>query len=205
MPTGYTAGVADGTIKTFREFALTCARAFGACVMLKDEPLSSEIPEFEPCDYHSKELQKDERELAKILAASDEELRGIHDQEMQEKVRRAEKGLADNTEQLCRYSAMLQEAQRYLPPTPDHSALAQFMVSQLKESLSFDDSSDYWKREMQTIPFDEWKQTKLTKLKSGIERHKDEYKKDVERTNQRNKWVRDLKRSLEHPTEREGA
>jgi hypothetical protein len=42
MPTGYTAGVADGTITEFREYALLCARAFGACIMLRDEPVEEQ-------------------------------------------------------------------------------------------------------------------------------------------------------------------
>ena len=46
MPTGYTSGVATGEIKDFKTYALQCARAFGACIMLRDEPMSDEIPKF---------------------------------------------------------------------------------------------------------------------------------------------------------------
>jgi len=47
MPTGYTCQVQDGMITEFKEFALLCARNFGACITLRDEPLSPDIPEFE--------------------------------------------------------------------------------------------------------------------------------------------------------------
>ena len=46
MPSGYTEGVASGKVTEFKEYALLCARAFGACISLRDEPLSLEIPEF---------------------------------------------------------------------------------------------------------------------------------------------------------------
>jgi hypothetical protein len=43
MPTGYTAPIADGM--TFEQFALGCARAFGALVTMRDEPSDAPIPE----------------------------------------------------------------------------------------------------------------------------------------------------------------
>ena len=40
MPTGYTCHIEDGTVTTLRQYALTCARAFGACASMRDEPLT---------------------------------------------------------------------------------------------------------------------------------------------------------------------
>jgi hypothetical protein len=40
MPTGYTAMIEEREDVTFREFALTCARAFGACIMQRDNSLA---------------------------------------------------------------------------------------------------------------------------------------------------------------------
>ena len=42
MPTGYTAGIADGTITNFEQYALRCIRAFGATMHLRDESLEHE-------------------------------------------------------------------------------------------------------------------------------------------------------------------
>jgi len=53
MPTGYTAAVQDGTIKTLSEYAMSCARAFGATITMRDEPSDAVIPdEFTPSPYH---------------------------------------------------------------------------------------------------------------------------------------------------------
>ena len=57
MPTGYTASVADGRVTEFAPFALQCARAMGALIMMRDEPHDAPIPErFEASDYYSKSL-----------------------------------------------------------------------------------------------------------------------------------------------------
>ena len=43
MPTGYTAGILEG--ETFEQYALQCAKAFGALVMMRDEPSDAPIPD----------------------------------------------------------------------------------------------------------------------------------------------------------------
>lgn len=43
MPTGYTAAIKYGI--TFKEFALDCARNFGACISMRDEPRETPIPD----------------------------------------------------------------------------------------------------------------------------------------------------------------
>jgi hypothetical protein len=54
---------------SFKTYALNCARAFGACVTLRDEPGGGEnIPdEFTPSDYNAKAAQKARDELAALL------------------------------------------------------------------------------------------------------------------------------------------
>ena len=58
MPTGYTAYVQDGVITEFADFAMKCARAFGALIDMRDESLDAEIRvQREPnTEYFDKEL-----------------------------------------------------------------------------------------------------------------------------------------------------
>jgi len=57
MPTGYTYPVVEGKITEFSDFALSCARAFGALITMRDDPHDTPIPEtFEPSDYNAKKL-----------------------------------------------------------------------------------------------------------------------------------------------------
>ena len=63
MPTGYTAVIEDGC--TFKEYVMTCARAFGATISMREEPLSKEIPEkFEVSDYALNQLKAYRTQLA---------------------------------------------------------------------------------------------------------------------------------------------
>ncbi len=58
MPTGYTAAVQNGTVTRFADFAMNCARAFGALVELRDE-MDAPIPDtFKPSTHHSESLKK---------------------------------------------------------------------------------------------------------------------------------------------------
>lgn len=49
MPTGYTAGIIDGKINTFRDFALVCVKAFGAAIHMRDE---------QDVKYHSQRIEQ---------------------------------------------------------------------------------------------------------------------------------------------------
>jgi len=40
MPSGFTSDIYDGKKITFKDFTLKCARAFGACIHLRDDPIT---------------------------------------------------------------------------------------------------------------------------------------------------------------------
>ena len=59
MPTGYTSDIYDGKDISFREYALKCARNFGAYVEMRDSSLDTEMPtEFEPSTYYRDKLDE---------------------------------------------------------------------------------------------------------------------------------------------------
>jgi len=73
MPTGYTATLMEKN-QTFPEFIMGCARAFGALIMMRDDPNDATIPDkFEPSDYHAKGIIKAREKLAKLKAMTDGE------------------------------------------------------------------------------------------------------------------------------------
>ena len=46
---------------------MDCARAFGACIMMRDESVDAPIPEeFKPSTYHIEELEKAKSDLKKV-------------------------------------------------------------------------------------------------------------------------------------------
>lgn len=196
MATGYTAGVADGTITTFREYALQCARAFGACVTLRDDPLSPEIPEFKPSDHHEKALAEAEVELAAFVAMREPDLRRMHDREYEENVAVATQRANENELTLQRYKAMLAAAKAFRPPSPEHEDYAKFLVSQLQESIQLDCNTAYVKKLKTRVPFEEWRSEKLERLRWNVDYHRKQYREEVERTAARNKWIAQLKEAI---------
>lgn len=79
MPTGYTAPVVDGEVTELKEFVWRCARAFGALVYLRDDPLTNERPKsvtggHDSEKYHVENLDKDQSKLVFWQNASEEEV-----------------------------------------------------------------------------------------------------------------------------------
>ena len=186
MPTGYTAAIAEGI--TFEQYAMSCARAFGALVEMRDAPSDAPIPEeFKPSDYHLEALNKANTELKELFSLTPEAVRLKAKQAHEKSVAYHTAGRAKQEELKLKYEAMLAKAQAYIPPSPDHDGLKEFMVRQIEESIQFDCQSSYHA--------DEWFQSERVRIKGAIKHHKKGYADDVARTKSRNEWIRKLRAS----------
>ena len=58
MPSGYTENIYYGKEVTFKDFALGCARAFGACVMQRDDPADVKPKIMPEESYHTEKLKE---------------------------------------------------------------------------------------------------------------------------------------------------
>ncbi len=199
MPTGYTAKIAEGI--SFRTFAMDCARAFGACIELRDSPGGGDqIPQaFEPSSYNSDRLRQCQAELEALERMSDAELTAKAEAEHAESVASNEKWTSDRTALRAKYEAMLSEAERWKPPTPNHEGLAKFMAEQIRESIRFD-CGDYTPEVAPLLGAEQWRNKERARLLKDCAYHADAYAKEVERTRSRNEWVAALRASLTEPT-----
>ena len=194
MPTGYTANVKDGI--SFEQFVWQCSRAMGAMIMMRGEPFDAPIPDrFEPGDYHDKSHKEALAELGRLQALTTEQVLSECKSEHTESERRKANRLAENEAQLASYEAMLAKVEAWVPPTSDHEEFKEFMVSQLKESIKFDDSRNYLKPSQMPSP-DEWLTEKIAKAKSVIDYYSEAHREEVARTEARNKWLAALRDSL---------
>jgi hypothetical protein len=164
--------------------------------MLRDEPLSSEIPEFEPSDYNAKALAEAEQSLSQFLAMKESQRREVHAAEHAKNIETAERGIADKAEQRQRYETMLAKAKAFKSPSPDHDNYAKFLVTQLEESIQWDCGTSYYDELKQPIAFEAWQAKRIKDLHRDIEYHRNAHREEVERTESRNRWVRQLKESL---------
>lgn len=196
MPTGYTQPIADGI--TFEQFALNCARAFGACITLRDEQGGGEkIPDsFEPSDYHEKALIKARADLAAIQALSPEECESSADHDFKADQASRDDQKARMVDLRQKYEDMLVKVEAWNPPSTDHVGMKEFMYKQITESINWDCSYTHYDEPAVRLTGTEWREQKMKTILGSIEYHKESHAKEIERTNQRNEWVRLLRTSL---------
>jgi hypothetical protein len=207
MPTGYTQSIQDGI--SFERFALTCARAFGACIMMRDDPLDAPIPEkFEPNNYYERLWLRDEVRLQEILALTDEQAQAAAEEEAAKTVAQYQKMIDEALQQKDKYVAMLEKVQAWEPPTPEHQPLKDFMISQINDSLKWDCNDDRiasyqeFIDELKIMNGAEWKTRQIMYLTDSIAQYKEKQRQENERTASRSEWVAQLRASLVVPTEK---
>ena len=195
MPTAYTADVQSGKVTDFKDFAMQCARAFGACITMRDDPNDADIPDqFEPSDYHLNEVAEAKKELARLASMTDEQksisaleaynidCKVVLDRQQLQEAHRA------------RYEAMLKAVEAWSPPTNDHVEMKRFMERQLRESIDFD-CRPYGSGAVR-MSGSEWHDGAIAKARRDIEYHTNKYAEEVERCEKRTEWVRALRASL---------
>lgn len=195
MPTGYTHGVQSGEITDFADYALLCARAFGACVELRDEPLTAEIPEIQPSQYHNEAMAKEQAELARVEAMTDAEIEVAMAKDRVDTIARNKERREENKVQRQRYEAMLAKARAYVPPTAEHKEYAKFLISQLEESIKFD-CGDYQEAEPKMLDAATWKRKRIDELTNEIEYHREHQAEEIDRKNRANAWIKAVRDSV---------
>lgn len=193
MPTGYTAPVVDGKITKFSDFALSCARAFGALITMRDDAPDAPIPkEIKPSDYHAKKLAAATAGLTKALKMTPGQ--------MAAGAAKANEVAAEAARSICesyatengRLQKMLDEAKAWKPPTPDHKGMKDFMIQQLADSMH---SGDYLP-DFKTLSGQEWHKMEVERLERDIAYHTKENDAEIKRAADRTDWLKKLRASL---------
>lgn len=192
MPTGYTSRLCDGP-QTFEEFAMDCARAFGACMTLRDS--ERPIPEeFKPSDYHEKEVAEAQRKLAFFDALDGYPAERLAIAEYRDAITAYEKTKEDNRALRDRLGAMARDVREWKPPTPDHAGMKKFMLEQLETTAEFDGRDLDSKPRL--VSGADYRLAGIEKALKAIAYHTAEHQKEVERCRSRSAWVRALRESL---------
>lgn len=196
MPTGYTHAVQNGSITELKDFTLQCARAFGALILMRDEPNDAEVPdEFQPSDYDKKALDAAKVDLENLgkmtsVACDAAALHAFNSQVEGRQLR-----MIERQDQFSRYTAMQAKVKAWLPPTPDHAGLRDFMLDQLDQSIRFD-CIGYKEPEPVLQTGAEWMAAEKTRIDGAILRHANAHEQELERTAQRNAWIKALRQSF---------
>ena len=194
MPTGYTDNIYSGKPVSFRQFALGCARAFGALIEMRDAPQDAPIKLNEVSDYSLKTVEKAKLKLAGLAAITSETAEKNAEAEYKVKLQTYQKQQIEQANLKARYEAMLKEVEQWNPPTPEHKGLHQLMSEQLISSISYDACFT------QTPPVrdtgKQWLTAQIASSKQVVDIYTKAYAEEVELTENRNRWITDLLDSL---------
>lgn len=195
MPTGYTAAIKDGI--SFQTFAMTCARAMGACVMMRDDPFSAEIPaRLEPSDYHPKKLDLVLAQLAELEAMTEAEFAKAAEEAYQLAEDERLKRLAESIDLRSKYQSMLDQVFAWESPSDNHIGFKLFMVKQITESIRFDCDESYYQTPTPRKTPPEWFEARKAQHLRDIDYHKTQHAEEISRTDDSNTWIALLRESL---------
>lgn len=201
MPTGYTYKVVNGEMADFSEFALNCARAFGALITMRDDPADAPIPEeIKPeCSYNEKRLAESKARLAELNAMTPDEMLSACEHAYATALASHDKYEADAAEEDRRLDAMLEKVDAWTPPTANHVEMKKFMIDQLTISKR----GSYRSPMPEMLSPSEWHEAEVKKAMKDVSYHAGEVATEIERAKGRTEWIRALRSSLPSPS-REG-
>ena len=196
MPTGYTTAVQNGTIADFPAFAMHCARAFGALVTMRDEPMDAPIPDrFDPSvTYHDERLAAASAALTELRSLTPEQAEDRAYQAWKEATARHMDSQRERAAQRDRYETMLAKVLAWEPPSPEHAELRTFMADQLQQSIDFDCGFTSPAPERHTGA--DWLAAEMTEAERGLAYHTKARAEEIERAAGRTRWVAALRASL---------
>ncbi len=196
MPTGYTAELMEKGME-FKPFVLQCARAFGALIEMRDDPMDAPIPEkFEPDDYYTKGLAEATQEQTRLQDMTDDEKIAFGVQTREENIASHQKSLANATTENERLSEMARQVKAWKPPTSEHNGLKEFMLDQIKISMhDLSYSHQYLKEAEEKSPISYYASA-VSSEAWLIDYHTKENLKECKRAKDKTEWVKQLRMSL---------
>ena len=197
MPTGYTAGIIDGEITTFEQFATQCTRAFGATIHMRDNPMDSPYEPRTPSDYHTNSIQSKRERLEEIESMSDEKIVEDFNTQLGEDLKYHQTKMEEDKRNLEKLNSMLESAKSWIPPTEDHQSFRNFMIEQIESTIKVDGDPSYHTNKMVEIKKQmeeginpkEYREETIQEIKSQISYHETEYQKELVRCKDSNDWM----------------
>lgn len=202
MPSGYTAAIYEGKDITFEEFALDCARAFGATIMQRDDPKDAPLRLPTEAPYYREKIEEARKRLRRLQGMTTDQAASKAAEDYETDKARFDETVAERDALEGRYHAMLAKVQAWVPPTPEHSGLKEFMVEQLRDSIRFDCSTTHL-TPPKRLTAHEWLEKEIAQAQRDIGYYEREWAKEVERTNGRRGWIMALAESLDVPVDEE--
>lgn len=194
MPTGYTYPVCEGKITEFPDFALSCARAFGALISMREEPMDAPLPDeiAASTNYYDQKIEESQKRLGEVQAMTNADADAAADAAYGAALKSRDDYLASKRVEAERLNAMLAKVGAWHPPSSDHSEMKKFMIEQLVMSLP----GDYAPAIPERLDGATWRKREGDKLAESIVYNQKERDKEVTRAGGRTRWLKELRASL---------
>jgi hypothetical protein len=203
MPTGYTAGIIDGTTETFQDFAKQCMRAFGATIHMRDESMNKEYVPRTPSDYHIKALKTANEKLNQAEKLTDSEIIASRKKQIKESRTYHTERIKEIKKARVKLDEFLIKARDFKPPTKDHEGIAKFMIEQIVTTIDHDGDTKYHDDELSKIDSQleninaaDIRKDMIADANWDIEYHTKEHNAELKRCEDSNKWVTELLAAL---------
>lgn len=194
MPTGYTAGILDGTIKDFNGFAKLCIRAFGATMHMRDDSFDVEYKKAEPGDYYSTQLEKAKQDLIDIEKLTDSEIIDKQKSDLLKSKNRHIKYIEDAKLNEAKLNSILKDVSTWIPPTDNHKEIKNFMINQINETIKFDCSHESYEEKLNEIELElsnldasKYRESLIKQANWSIDYNTEH--KEIKRCNEANEFV----------------
>lgn len=203
MPTGYTAGIEDGTITTGKDFLKLCTRAFGIAIDLRDEPLSVSTPTKFVLDTYYKDRvdrARIELELAKNMSFEDAkaEMMKSHAENVAIYKSLAERDIENNK----KYAKVKAEVKAWNPPTEEHYDIKRFALEQINMCIAKQEWIDEYlqkaneKLDNSDEAVEKYITEKIECCYENVKRAENNLKEELERVANKNTWMEQFLNSL---------
>lgn len=198
MPTGYTAAIANDI--SFEEYALQCARAFGACLHQRDDN-TTDKPKLreESSGHYEQMLLEAEAELGAFKTMTMAQKEAVGQELKEEEVARCQERFNEKVLLKNKYNDMLAKVQAWTPPSLDHVELKRFMADQIIKSIEFDCDTDYAINELRKaseMTALEYHAKKVSELEWNVSYYAEQADEEKQRNTNANQWIKSLYDSL---------
>jgi len=200
LANGYVHALVDGNL-TLKQWTLQCARAFGALISMRDDPMDTPIPEeIKPDSYYKESLDKAQARLALSVSMTDEELLAEETSYCKDSLKSLRKGYKEGKKQLAILKSMREQVEAWTPPE-ECTNLKEYMLKSLDEA---DASTDFYDKEIAKLksrlknpkPASELRAEKNAAAVKDIVYYGDQYDKQVKRCAEATAWIKALINSL---------
>jgi gas vesicle protein len=202
MPSGYTAGIQNGTINNLNDFIWTCARGFGAFITQKDNIDEPPILKEKPNPYYKNKIKQLLNEQQKYNEYTEDDWQNEYLKYIEDQLKDIDDNIKEKIESKEKYENILNQVKEWIPPNENFHKLKSFMINQIEESIDFDCDTSFWqerKNKISNLKLEQYKRNVLNDINESLISNKEYYDEEVQRVKERNQWKQQLVDSVGLP------